>query len=195
MRFSWAISEDGAYPPDAACITSSALGGKDGCIIVTFSGTATNYAWMGLAIEPTEVVIDAQTLADPANVKVNEKNQAWFWLEVPIQVTFTRKAMGDDDKSVPRIERAQGATALFLKAKSSASGQYYKEAFGVEEFRFNSCANDDALRAAIPRCAGVQTVDGATPAVNGQGKDAPGFGFVAAVGLLAALAVALRRKA
>jgi len=193
MRFSWAVSEDGAYPLDPACGPSTATGGSDGCIVVSFTGTATNYKWIDVAIEPAQVVVDLATLSDPANLKVNEQNQVWFWYEVPVKVTFTRTAVGDDDASLQRIERAQGATAVFVKAKSSASGQYYKEAFGVEEFRFNPCANDDALRSSISKCAGVPTSEGATPAVDGEGQDAPApvFAF-AAIGLLAL--AAMRRR-
>lgn len=185
MRFSWAISEDGAYPMDAACATSTATGGKEGCIVITFSGTATNYGWMKIDIDPVEVVLGVDDLANPQNLKTNDQNQVWFWYEIPIKVTFTRTGLGDDAKSVERIERAQGATSLFVKAKSSASGQYYKEAFGVEEFRFDTCANDDALAAQVRQCGGAST----------SGKDSPGFGVLAALVAVGALALALRRKA
>jgi MYXO-CTERM domain-containing protein len=115
-----------------------------------------------------------------------------FVVEVPLTVTFERTGVGDDDKSVQRIERARGVAQVFLKAKSSANGQYYKEAFGVEEFRFNACANDDALRVAVDACNSQPLADGTVPPQAGE--DAPGFGVVAAFGALAAVAVALRRR-
>lgn len=186
LRFSWDVSQDGAYPPDVACVQSSATGGKDGCIVVTFGGTATNPKWIDLKIEPAEVVLDAQTMADPGNLKVNQETQAVvFMLEVPLTVTFTRKGVGAEDASILRIERAQGAVADFLKAKSSASGQYYKEAFGVEEFRFDPCENGDGLSAEVKQCSGSSD-DGS--------KGSPGPGLVGALAAVAAGAVVLRRR-
>jgi MYXO-CTERM domain-containing protein len=105
-------------------------------------------------------------------------------MESPVKVTFTRNAVGDDEKSLQRIERAQGVAQVFLKAKSSASGQYYKEAFGVEEFRFDSCRNGDALSAKASACSGS----------SASGNDAPAVGPVGLVALLAVLALALRRR-
>lgn len=188
MRFSWDVTQDGTYPPDASCAAPGTP-----CITVTFSGTATNPKWMSLSIEPAEVVLEASAFGHPDNLRINqETQQVVFMVEVPLTVTFKRTALGDDEDSQKRIERAQGATQVFLKAKSSANGQYYKEAFGVEEFRFNPCANDDALRAAIAQCSGTPLADGTTP--PGAGKDAPGFGLIGAFGALAAVGVALRRR-
>src|SRR5688572_11780642 len=50
MRFSWDITQDGAYPPDASCAAPGTP-----CIVVSFTGTATNPKWMSLTIEPSEV--------------------------------------------------------------------------------------------------------------------------------------------
>ncbi len=186
LRFSWDITQDGTYPPDAACAQSTATGGTEGCIVITFSGTATNPKWVDVAIEPETIVLDMTQMASQDNIKVNQDTQqVMFQLERPVKVTFTRNALGDDDKSVQRIERAQGVAQVFLKAKSSASGQYYKEAFGVEEFRFDSCANGDGLSQAVAACS----------ASSEAGKDAPGLAPVGVMGLLAALGVALRRRA
>jgi hypothetical protein len=188
MRFSWDVTQAGPYPPDASCAAPGTS-----CIPVTFSGTATNPKWMGLSIDPPEVVIEASDFAHPDNLRINqETQQVMFLIEVPLTVTFERKAVGDDEDSQKRIERAQGATQVFLKAKSSANGQYYKEAFGVEEFRFNPCANDDALRAAIAQCSGTALADGTVPPQDSE--EAPGFGVLAAFGALAAVGVALRRR-
>lgn len=188
MRFSWDVTQDGTYPPDASCAAPGTP-----CITVTFTGTATNPKWMSLGIEPSEVVIEASDFAHPDNLRINqETQQVVFMLEVPLTVTFKRTGLGDDDDSQRRIERAQGATQVFLKAKSSANGQYYKEAFGVEEFRFNPCANDDGLRAAIAQCSGTPLADGTTPPQDSE--DAPGFGVVGVFGALAAVGVALRRR-
>lgn len=185
LRFSWDITQDGTYPPDAACATSTATGGSDGCIVITFSGTATNPKWMDVKIEPETVVLDMVAMSSPDNIQVDpETQQVMFLMESPVKVTFTRNAVGDDEKSLQRIERAQGVAQVFLKAKSSASGQYYKEAFGVEEFRFDSCRNGDALSAQVSAC----------PGSSAPGNDAPAFGPVGLVALLAVLALALRRR-
>ena len=188
MRFSWDVTQDGTYPPDASCAAPGTP-----CIVVSFSGTSTNPKWVTLSIEPAEVVIEAADFADPANLRVTqETQQVVFMLEVPLTVTFKRTGLGDDEASQKRIERAQGATQVFLKAKSSANGQYYKEAFGVEEFRFNPCANDDGLRTVIAQCTGEPLADGTTPPQDSE--DAPGFGVVGALGVLAAVGIALRRR-
>lgn len=188
MRFSWDVTQDGTYPPDASCAAPGTP-----CIVISFTGTATNPKWMALAIEPAEVVLEAADFAHPDNLQVDqETQQVVFMVEVPLTVTFKRTGLGDDDASQKRIERAQGATQVFLKAKSSANGQYYKEAFGVEEFRFNPCANDDGLRAVIAQCDGQPLADGSTP--PSAGKDTPGVAAVGALGALVAVGIALRRR-
>jgi hypothetical protein len=188
MRFSWDISQDGTYPPDASCAAPGTP-----CIVITFSGTATNPKWTGLTVDPPQVVLEAADFASPDNLQVNqETQQVIFMLEVPLTVTFQREGVGDDADSQRRIERAQGAVQMFLKAKSSANGQYYKEAFGVEEFRFNPCANDDGLRDLVSQCDGQPLADGTTP--PGASNDTPGLGAVGALGVLAAVGVAIRRR-
>lgn len=185
LRFSWDITQDGSYPPDAACAQSTATGGTEGCIVITFSGTATNPKWVDVKIEPETIVLDMVAMSSPDNVKVNpETQQVMFLMEAPVKVTFTRTGPGTDDKSVQRIERAQGATQVFLKAKSSASGQYYKEAFGVEEFRFDPCRNGDALSAEVDQCLASTT----------GSKESPGLGLAALLGALALLAAVVRRN-
>ncbi|MEK6976276.1 MAG: hypothetical protein AABY18_08045 [Candidatus Thermoplasmatota archaeon] len=188
LRFSWDITQDGTYPPDATCAPPGTP-----CIVISFSGTATNPKSVKLTIEPAEVIVEAVDFAHPDNLRINlETQQVVFMIEVPLKVTFERTDVGADDKAVQRVERAQGVTQIFVKAKSTANGQYYKEAFGVEEFRFNTCANDDALRAAVNQCSSQPLADGTTPPQNG--KDSPGVGVLGAFGVLAALAIALRRR-
>lgn len=185
MRFSWDVSQDGTYPQDPACAAPGTP-----CITVVFSGTATNPKWMKLSVEPAEVVLDQVAFLNPENFVVNqETQQVIFLVEVPLTVTFERTDAGTDDKSVARIERAQGAAQMFLKAKSSASGQYFKEAFGVEEFRFNACANEDPLAMAVDQCAGL------VPGAGEGSEEAPALGWVLSAGALAAVAAALRRRA
>ena len=186
IRFSWDITQDGTYPPDAACAASTASGGTEGCIVISFSGTATNPKWVGVQIEPESILLDAVAMANPDNMEVNaETQQVMFALEAPLKVTFTRESAEFDDKSLQRIERAQGAVQVFVKAKSSASGQYYKEAFGVEEFRFDPCRNDDVLASEVNQC---------TASASGS-EEAPGLGLAALLGALALVGAVLRRRA
>ena len=182
LTFTWDVTQDGIYPIDV-----------QEPIVISFSGTATNPKWMKVDVEPKEVVLDAATFANPANMQVDPATQKAVYLHsVEMRITFTRTGVGDDDgNSTERIERANGATQVFLKAKSSSSGQYYKEAFGVEEFRFNPCANDDALAHVLHLPEGTQGAGfcGA-PAGSGSAKESPspvfaftGLGLLAFAGL------------
>src|SRR2546421_5037672 len=105
-------------------------------IVIQFSGTATNPAWMKLSVDPAQYTLDAAAMLDPTNLKPDaSKNQVWFWYSKPITVTIART--GDPtDAGVAKIASAGGVQKVFLKAKRNASGAYFKEAFGVEEFRF-----------------------------------------------------------
>lgn len=176
----WEVSEDGTYPKEA---------GED--IVISFSGTATNPRWLTVDVagdgmtDGTFVLTDAD-LVDPANFVLRENSQEqqslWFWYERDITITFTRNGSptGDD---LDRIENREGVQVFFLKAKSSESGPRFKEAFGVEEFRFNSCA-DEGVAQQVKSCA-------AAPATEGQ--KTPALPLLATLGLLVALAVARRR--
>lgn len=175
FRMSWDITQDGTYPADPLQP-----------IVVTFGGTSSNPKWMDLVVEPASIEISAVDLNNPQYLR-NEGQSVWFWYEVPLSVTFTRDDIGADAASEKRIERQQGAVQMFLKAKSSSSGQYFKEAFGVEEFRFNPCVGNDELTATIRQCEGL-------PGVSSSSKQSPGFGVLAAGGSLLALAFALRRR-
>lgn len=184
LRMSWDITQDGTYPADPLCLAPTiavppALGT---CITITFSGTATNPAWMQVLVEPGEVHLTQVDLLTSVRVDP-ETQQVWFWYEVPLKVTFTRDG-SPDEASLAKIERAQGVTQVFLRAKSSASGAYFKEAFGVEEFRFNSCSEEAGLRGQLEACGG-----------EAGSKDAPAPGLLALLGTLALVVVALRRRA
>ena len=170
LRWYWDITQDGDYPIDPATP-----------ITIEFSGTATNPKWMALKVDPEKFTIDAAEMANPTNLKPDtSKQQVWFWYEKEITVTITRT--GDPDAaSLTKIANANGVAKVFLKAKSNSSGAYFKEAFGVEEFRFNAYA-DPAIQAA----AGAGTTT--------SGKGAPGVGLPAALGVLALALVALRRR-
>jgi len=169
LRWYWDITQDGDYPIDPATP-----------IVIQFSGTATNPTWMKVAVDPPQFTLDAAAMVDPTNLKPDtSKNQVWFWYEKPITVTITRT--GDpNDAGLTKIGNAQGVQKVFLKAKSNASGAYFKEAFGVEEFRFNACA-DPAIGAA------------ACTASAGSSKASPGPEPLAVLGILALALLAVRR--
>ncbi|MHB1262310.1 MAG: hypothetical protein ACYC2H_11415 [Thermoplasmatota archaeon] len=163
VRWYWDITQDGTYPIDPMVP-----------IVIAFSGTATNPTYLDLKVEPGSFTLDAQAMANPDNFKV-EGQQVWFWFEEPITVTISRTAEpGPAD--LEKVSNANGIQKVFLKGKSNASGTYFKEAFGVEEFRFDT--SEDAYFSG-----------------SGNGsQDAPGLGPVALVGVLALALVAVRRR-
>jgi hypothetical protein len=170
MRWYWDITQDGTYPADPM-----------EPIVIQFTGTATNPSWLDLKVEPESFTLDAAALASPLNMKTNTENptapQVWFWYEQPITVTLTRT--GDPtEENLGKIAGSGGVQKVFLKAKSNASGAYFKEAFGVEEFRFNAYSDE-----AIATSAG------------GDSKGSPGLGPLALAGVLALALLAFRRRA
>jgi hypothetical protein len=164
LRWYWDITQDGDYPID-----------PQDPIVIVFSGTATNPSYLDIKVVPESFTLDAVAMVHPDNIKydVNSK-QVWFWFEAPISVTITR--IGEPDvKDVEKASNAQGIQKVFLKAKSNASGTYFKEAFGVEEFRFNT--RDDPYFSA-----------------SSGSKGSPGLGPVALLGGLGLALLALRRR-
>lgn len=179
MVWYWEASEDGTYPKNT---------GED--IVITFGGTATNPGWIDAEISceeasPCEFVIDDQALlADPDNYELRENAQGqqslWYVFERDITVTFTRTGdPGGND--FDRIEQRSGVIPLFIKGKSSASEPRFKQAFGVEEFRFSACTDDD-IAAQSSSCGEplAQTSDRGIPGL-------PLVGIVAALGAAVAL--------
>lgn len=131
FRYYWKLSEDLTYPP-----------GQEP-VVVTFSGVSTNPKWMAFKVEPATVTLDAATLVSPLHMRVDDSNPSspvlYYDFQVPVKVTFTRS--GDPDAAALEKLAAKGGVAdFFVKAKSSASGAYFKEGFGVESFRFNAAS-------------------------------------------------------
>jgi MYXO-CTERM domain-containing protein len=171
LRWYWDITQDGDYPIDPMTP-----------IVIQFSGTATNPKWMDLKVDPQQFTLDATAMADPTNLKPDTNAQkVWFWYEKPITVTITRT--GDPDAvGLQKIGNANGVQKVFLKAKSNSSGAYFKEAFGVEEFRFNAYA-DPAIKSAAMSASGASS-----------GHSSPAVGPMAMLGVLAFALVARRRR-
>ncbi len=130
FRMYWDAQEEPTYPIN-----------PDEPITVTFSETQSNADWIRVTIEPASFVITLQDLYDPDHYTEPDTGSnpiIWFNYERDITVTFER--IGDPDKAwEEKMEDRQGVLPMFLKARSTASGAYYREAFGVEEFRFHDC--------------------------------------------------------
>ena len=165
LRWYWDITQDGTYPID-----------PQDPIVIVFSGTATNPSYLDIKVEPETFTLDAVAMVHPDNIRPDPAtNQVWFWFEQPIKVTIART--GDPAPAdLEKVENANGVQKVFLKAKSNASGTYFKEAFGVEEFRFNA------------------SEDPAVVASNGESQDAPGIGPLALLAVLGLALLALRRR-
>ncbi len=176
----WEVSEEGTYPKEA---------GQD--IVISFSGTANNAPWLSLDVQGEgmvdgEYIIDDVALFHPDNMRTRTNAQGqeslWFWFERDIEITFTRT--GDPGPaSIDTIETRQGVLAFFIKARSTESGPRFKEGFGIEEFRFNTCT-DPAIADQVGPCP-LETKtrdDGPTD------QDVPGIGWMALLGLCVMLA-------
>lgn len=165
LRWYWDITQDGTYPID-----------PQDPIVIAFSGTATNPSYLEIKVEPETFTLDAVAMVHPDNIKTDTNTkQVWFWFEEPITVTITRTAE-PNAADIEKAGNAGGVQKVFLKAKSNASGTYFKEAFGVEEFRFNT--REDAYFLAA----------------DGESQDAPGLGPLALLGVLGVALLALRRR-
>ncbi len=163
VRWYWDMTQDGTYPIDPMVP-----------IVIVFSGTATNPSYLELAVEPASFTLDAAAMVHPDNLKV-EGQQVWFWFEEPITVTISRTAE-PAPADLEKVSNANGIQKVFLKAKSNASGTYFKEAFGVEEFRFDT------------------SQDAYFSGTGNDSQDAPGLGPLAVLGVLGLALVALRRR-
>lgn len=130
----WDAQEEPTYPIN-----------PDEPIVVTFSGTQSNPKWLDVKLEPSQLEITFQDLYDLDNYAIDPEGTpiAWFHYYADLKVTVTRT--GDpSDADIGRMEDRLGVLPIFIKARSSESGAYYKEAFGVEEFRFQSI-NDPVI--------------------------------------------------
>lgn len=169
LRWYWDVTQDGTYPID-----------PQDPIVIQFGGTATNPKYMDLKVEPSSFTLDAAAMASPENLRPEPtvpQTKVWFWFERPITVTIERTA-DPTEQDLDRIAANGGVQKVFLKAKSNSSGAYFKEAFGVEEFRFNALGDP-----AIAEASGM-----------GDGKESPGAPVLMAVAALGLGAVAARRR-
>lgn len=147
FRYYWKESEDLTYPPG---VDTSSVPPSQDPVVVTFSGVSTNPKWLTFAVEPKSITIDAVALLDPRNLVVDQSNPSspvvYYMFKQEITVTFTHS--GDPDAAaVQKVVAKHGLVESFLKAKTSASGTYFKEGFGVESFRFDGRS---VLPAAVP---------------------------------------------
>ena len=164
-RWYWKLSEDLTYPPD----TSQP-------IVVSFSGTSTNPKFLTFKVEPPQFTIQPSDLFDPRRMPSQGSGAdttIYYSYEQAINVTFTRAGM-PTAAELDRVAARDGVLSVYLKAQSNGNGAYFREAFGIEEFRFN----------------GTGFLAPATTAT----QDAPGLAWVPALLGLAAAAVLLRRR-
>jgi hypothetical protein len=128
VRWYWKLSEDLTYPPDT-----------QQPIVVSFSGTATNPKFLGLKVEPPQFTIQPSDLFDPRHMPTEGSGLAtavYYSYEQAVNVTFTR-AGAPTAAELDRLAARDGVLSVYLKAQSNANGAYFREAFGIEEFRFN----------------------------------------------------------
>jgi hypothetical protein len=131
FRYYWKLSEDLTYPPGQEPVQ------------VSFSGVSTNPKWLTFKMDPPSITIDAVALVSPANMRIDQSTPGspiiYYDYQLPIKVTFTHS--GDPDQAaLDKMAAKGGVTDVFVKAKSSASGAYFKEGFGVESFRFSTAS-------------------------------------------------------
>ncbi len=179
----WEITDEGTYPKEI---------GTD--IVISFSGTGGNVPWIALDIAGENMTdgtyrLDDAALVDPDNLRrittADGRETVWFWFERAIEISFSRDG-GPSTQELRELEGRQGVMPYFLKARSSDSGPRFKEGFGIEEFRFNTCT-DDAIAASLKPC----------PAPAGTAfpvdQDAPAPAWTLALAALLAV-VMLRRR-
>jgi hypothetical protein len=163
----WDVTQDGTYPADP---------NQD--IVITFAGIATNPAWLEFSTEPSELVITAADLADPANYRIDPESpggpKVEFWMSWTVDITITRTAEPSAGE-LDRVYNKGGLVTYAVKARSTESGSYFKRGFTLEEFRYD----------------GRELF--AAPAADDN--ESPGLGTAFLVGALAIAFVAARRKA
>ena len=134
IRIYWDAQEEPTYPLG---IDEATLEVEE--IEVTFSGTQSNPDWIEMSFDPPTYTISLVDIYHPDNYVLDPEGTPMLefnWIR-PVDVTFTRT--GDPDAGwLKKIDARNGVVANFMKAKSTSSGDFYREAFGVEEFRFNS---------------------------------------------------------
>lgn len=170
FRWYWEMSEEGTYVDDPTTD-----------IVVSFGGTSSNPTWLDVKVEPESFAITTADLFTPSYLIVDDSNptapRIWYEYPVPLKVTFTI-AGEPSERDLQRLEDRGGLQSFFLKAKSTASSDRFKEAFGVEEFRFDAYHEE----------SGIMDAGGS------DGEDAPGLPIMAVGALLAAAAVVARRR-
>lgn len=130
VRWYWDVTSEATYPNDPT---------QD--IVITFTGNIANPQWISFRVEPESYTLTTVDLFSPENFQVQENSgtdaQVFFWFERPITVTFERtgEPTGED---LQRLRDRDGIQSVFLKARSTASGDRFREGFGIEEFKFRA---------------------------------------------------------
>lgn len=168
LRWYWDITNDAIYPNDP--LTPIAF---------DFSGTRNNPDWIDFSVEPSTFELNTQDLFNPLNWDIQTEGTVAvidYDFQQPITITFTRTGEVSE-KSIEKMQNRDGVLPFFLKAHSTASGNHYMEAYGLEEFRFHADTNEDVAKL-----------------LDHGSNDTPGPGMVVALVGLVGLAATLRRR-
>src|SRR5581483_1839320 len=129
LEYYWKESEDLTYPSD-----------PNAPVEISFAHSASDPKWLDFKVEPATFTIDQQGFLDPTNSKVDQSTSpptVYFWFQRDITITFTRNA-DPTANEVQGISNHDGVQEVYVKAKSTDSGQYIKASFGGETFRFDA---------------------------------------------------------
>lgn len=127
IRWYWKLSEDLTYPPQ-----------ED--IVLSFGTTRANPGYLPFKVEPSSFTIDAAALFSPDHMVLDQSGPSpivYYSFAAPVKVTFSHAGAPDADAAQMLRDR-QGLQSVSIKAQSTSSGAYFKEAFGYSEFRFNA---------------------------------------------------------
>lgn len=131
VRWYWKESEDLSYPLD-----------PNQPVVITFGATPTDPKWLPFDVEPESYTITSSDILDPRNRRTDNSSSSpvvYFWFERPVTVTFRLEGEPSGD-ALQLVRDRHGIQPVYVKAKGTGSGAFYKEAFGGEEFRFNATA-------------------------------------------------------
>jgi hypothetical protein len=183
FQYYWKLSEDLTYPATDP-------------IQVSFGGVASNPKWLTFSVEPKSLAIQPTDLVSPAYIKVDQSGPSpvvYYWYEQPITITV-KHASDPSQAELDRVAAKDGTAILLVKAKTSASGAYYKEGFGTEDFRFDATSLLSTTGEGGTVVPVLDDAGHAVPAGSAPAKPSPATGLLAAVGALAAVAALVRRR-
>jgi hypothetical protein len=168
VTYSWRESEDLTYPVD-----------PNQPIVISFSGIATNPAWLSYKMEPDKLTLTQADMANPQNYRPDQSGGTtpvvWFWYNHTLKLTLTTTRAPDADE-LRDLETRSGVQDFYIKAKTTPSGNFYQAGFGGSQFRFNGTGLLGTL------------------AASGSTTSSPAWGVAGPAATLVIAAVAGRRR-